>query len=187
MTYVRPVDFVDEHLADGSPNPAYDPAVHPDLEAAVLHKLQDGIGAEIDDVRADANAALALKADANHGHPISGVTGLQGALDAKASARRVPLNPQTGTAYAAVVEDAGKIITMDNAAANTLTLPANTYAAEDVISIMQIGAGQTSIAAATGLTLDSEGGMRKIAARYTSVRVIFLTATRAVLEGSLAA
>lgn len=58
-------------------------------------------------------------------------------------------NLQTGTTYTLVLSDAGKIIEMNNASANTLTIPANSSVAFPVdtrIDVIQYGAGLTTVA-----------------------------------------
>ena len=54
------------------------------------------------------------------------------------------INEQTGTAYTLVGSDAGKLIKMTNAAANTLTVPPNSSVAFDIgvtINVVNYGAG----------------------------------------------
>lgn len=67
-------------------------------------------------------------------------------------------NAQTGTTYTAVLTDADdKFVSMANAAANTLTIPANATTAfdiGDILYVQQKGAGQTTIAAAGGVTIN---------------------------------
>jgi hypothetical protein len=75
----------------------------------------------------------------------------------------VAVNTQTGTAYTLALTDAGDIVEMNNAAANTLTIPANAsvaFAIGDVISITQFGAGVTTVTGDTGVTVNgvSAGG-----------------------------
>jgi hypothetical protein len=58
------------------------------------------------------------------------------------------VNAQTGTTYTAVAGDANNIISMNNASANTVTIPANSavsYAVGDQIEIHQFGSGTTNI------------------------------------------
>ena len=63
-------------------------------------------------------------ANAVHNHAISGVTGLQAALDAReVLGELADINTQTGTAYTLVLADKGKTVEMNNAAANDLTIP----------------------------------------------------------------
>ena len=77
------------------------------------------------------------------------------ALGAAAATDVIPsINAQTGTSYTAVITD--RIVTMDNAAANTFTVPAEASVAFPVgstLELWQAGAGQTTIVADTGVTI----------------------------------
>jgi len=67
-----------------------------------------------------------------------------------------PINFQTGTSYTLALSDAGNSVDMANAAANTLTIPPNSSVAfplYTVISVSQGGAGTTTIAAGSGVTI----------------------------------
>lgn len=66
------------------------------------------------------------------------------------------VNAQTGTSYTLVLTDAGRQVTMNNAAASTLTIPTNAtvaYATGTVIKVIQLGAGAVTITPAGGVTL----------------------------------
>jgi len=94
---------------------------------------------------------------------------------------------QTGTTYTAVAGDRGKCITMNNAAANTLTFPANASVAYPIntrIDIIQLGAGQTTIALTTD-TLRSTGGKVKLKGQYSGATMLKIAATEWVLIGDL--
>lgn len=68
------------------------------------------------------------------------------------------INAQTGTTYTGVLSDAGKTITMANAASNVLTVPPNSSVAYPVgaqIGVMMNGAGQTSVAPGAGVTINT--------------------------------
>ena len=68
----------------------------------------------------------------------------------------VSFNNQTGTAYTLVLSDRGKVITMSNASANTLTIPTNANVAFPLgsqVIVRQAGAGTTTIAGATGVSV----------------------------------
>ena len=57
-------------------------------------------------------------------------------------------NLQTGTAYTLVLGDAGLVVEMNNASANTLTIPANAavlFPVDTRIDIIQYGAGLTTV------------------------------------------
>lgn len=81
----------------------------------------------------------------------------------------VAINAQTGTTYTAVLTDDGKLITMSNASANTFTVPPNSSVAFGIgtqLNIAQLGAGNTSIVAGAGVTLNSDGAKLKLNAQY---------------------
>lgn len=102
---------------------------------------------------------------------------------------KTPLNTQTGTAYTLVIGDAGYIVEMNNAAANTLTVPPNSSVAFPLntrIDVVQYGAGQTTIAAGAGVTIRSNGAKLKISAQYTGVTLYKRATDEWVLVGSLA-
>jgi hypothetical protein len=64
-------------------------------------------------------------------------------------------NTQTGS-YTTVLTDAGKVITMSNASANTVTIPANSsvaYVIGSRINILNLGAGACTPTAAAGVTI----------------------------------
>lgn len=66
------------------------------------------------------------------------------------------LNPQTGTTYTTVLSDSYQVlITMSNAAVNTLKIPTNASVAHPigtVITVMNIGVGVCTISAVTSGT-----------------------------------
>lgn len=74
--------------------------------------------------------------------------------------QNLTLNAQTGTTYTFVLADNGKLVTLDNASAITVTVPANSsvaYATGAIINLQQIGAGQVTVAAAAGVTINGTG------------------------------
>lgn len=71
------------------------------------------------------------------------------------------INEETGTSYTPVIGDRNGIIEMNNASANTVTIPPNSSVAYPVgttLSITQTGAGQTSIAQGAGVTINTPVG-----------------------------
>jgi len=67
------------------------------------------------------------------------------------------VNAQTGTTYTLVLGDARKTVTMDNASANTLTIPTNAsvaFSTGDRIDVWMKGAGVTTITGDTGVTVN---------------------------------
>jgi hypothetical protein len=81
---------------------------------------------------------------------------------------------QTGTTYTTILDDNGQIVTMNNASANTLSIPTNASVAYPIgtqINVLQIGAGQTTIQAVTSgttsiLSTGATAAAPKIRARY---------------------
>ena len=71
------------------------------------------------------------------------------------------INAQTGTTYTPVLADAGKIVTLNNGSAITLTIPPNSSVAYPVgssLTFINIGAGLTTFAQGSGVTIASSGG-----------------------------
>ena len=104
----------------------------------------------------------------------------------------IPVNTQTGTTYTLVLSDYtnGSIIEMDNADANTVTIPPNSsvnFPVGAVIPIRQLGAGVTTIVAGSGVTLRNPHLTAKIAAQYGSATIHQRAANEWVLEGNIAA
>lgn len=78
------------------------------------------------------------------------------------------INNQTGTAYTLALGDAGAWVRLNNAAAITLTIPANSSVAFPVNTFIegnQAGAGQVTIVGAAGVTVNATPGL-KVAAQY---------------------
>lgn len=70
------------------------------------------------------------------------------------------LNAQTGTTYTLAATDKNKLVTLDNASAITVTVPANAttaFATGSQINIQQIGAGQVTVSGAAGVTINGTG------------------------------
>lgn len=122
----------------------------------------------------------------------------KGSGSVKISGNAVPLpadiyteteNAQTGTSYTLVLTDAGKLVTMNNASANTLTVPPNSSVAFAVgtrIDVIQYGAGQTSIAAGSGVTIRSIDSMLDISDQYGGVTLWKKATDEWILIGALA-
>lgn len=103
-----------------------------------------------------------------------------------------PVNPQTGASYTLVLADAPAasanqgIVTMNNASANTLTIPANASVAFPVgtiVSVIQLGAGQTTIA----ITSDTLHNPSSVTARaqYSTLVLTKVAATLWILGGDM--
>jgi hypothetical protein len=81
----------------------------------------------------------------------------------------VPANAQSSTSYTLVLTDAGKLITLSNSSAITLTIPTNASVAFPLntrIDLVQIGAGQVTVGGA-GVTIRSSGSKLKLTGQYS--------------------
>lgn len=102
----------------------------------------------------------------------------------------IALNAQTGTTYTAVLTDDGKLVTCDNASGITLTIPPNSSVAFGIgtqINIMQLGAGQVTIAAGSGVTLQSQGSKLKTNGQYSVATCAKIATDTWVVVGNLSA
>jgi hypothetical protein len=98
----------------------------------------------------------------------TGATGATGGFDSAYS-----FNEETAS-YTLVLADAGKIVEMNVASANDLTVPLDSSVAFPVgtnITILQTGAGQTTLVATGGVTIDSTPGL-KLRAQWSSATLI---------------
>lgn len=99
------------------------------------------------------------------------------------------LNAQTAS-YTLVLGDAGKTITMSVASANDLTVPPNSsvaFATGTMINVIQIGAGQTTLVAGAGVTVNSKSGNLKITGQYSGVSLYKRDTNTWVAIGDLSA
>ena len=99
------------------------------------------------------------------------------------------LNAQTGTSYTLVLADAHKFVTLSNASAITLTVPPNSsiaFETGDQVNLMQLGAGQVTVAAGSGVTLRSAGSLVKTSAQYAVATLLKIDTDTWVLLGNLA-
>jgi hypothetical protein len=99
------------------------------------------------------------------------------------------INAQTGTSYTTVLGDASKLVTLNNAAAITLTIPTNTnvaYAVGTKIDFAQIGAGQVTVAGDSGVTVNATPTL-KFRAQYSAATCIKTATDTWLLVGDLAA
>ena len=121
--------------------------------------------------------------DANK--PVS--TATQTALDAKTN-KLIVTNRQTAS-YTLVLGDADKLVEINNASANNLTIPLNSsvaFATGTQILLAQYGAGQTTIVATSGVTIRSNGAKLKLNAQYSGATLIKIDTNEWYLFGDIA-
>jgi len=116
---------------------------------------------------------------------VSGVTSaIQTQIDTKTN-KLITANRQTAS-YTLVASDADKLVEMNVASANNLTVPASTFSAGTQILLAQYGAGQTTIVAGSGMTIRSNGAKLKLSAQYSGATLLFISGTEAYLFGDIA-
>lgn len=99
-----------------------------------------------------------------------------------------PINAQTGTTYTLVLTDAGKMVTMTNASASTLTIPPNSSVAFPVateIDVAQLGAGQITFTPGAGVTLISYLSLVHTAGQYATATLKQTTTDTWLLMGNI--
>lgn len=100
------------------------------------------------------------------------------------------LNSQTGTTYTLVLADAGKTIDLNNASSISMTVPPNSSVAFPVgtrIDLVQSGAGQVTVVAGSGVTINSKGSALKLTGQWSGATLIQRSANTWVLVGDLTA
>jgi hypothetical protein len=95
------------------------------------------------------------------------------------------INAQTGTTYTLLSSDAGKVITLDNASAITLTVPTG-LGANFNCTLVQLGAGQVTISG-SGTTVSNRSSDTKIAGQYGVATLLSYADTTWVLAGDTTA
>ena len=105
------------------------------------------------------------------------------------AAPALTFNIQTGTSYPLQASDAGALVTLSNSGAITLTVPPSVFSAGQVIDIQQIGAGQVTLAAGSGVTITSTGATAaapKLRAQYSAASVLCTGSNTFTVLGDLA-
>ena len=162
--------------------------------------------ATADQTGAEIKVAYELEADTNayDDAAVSKLTGIETAATADQTGAEIKtlyddegntVNTQTGTAYTLVIADLASIVTMDNAAANTLTVPLNATVAFPIgamLMVVQLGAGVTTIAGVAGVTLTGNGGSvdtgsGDIQTRYNGATLTKIATDQWVVAGDITA
>ena len=100
----------------------------------------------------------------------------------------ITTNRQTAS-YTLVIGDADKLVEINNASANNLTVPLNSSVAFSTgtqILLAQYGAGQTTIVATSGVTIRSNGAKLKLNAQYSGATLIKIDTNEWYLFGDIA-
>ena len=94
------------------------------------------------------------------------------------------LNDQTGTTYTLLSSDNGKVVTLENGSAITLTVPAGLSAGFNCM-IVQKGLGVVTITPANTVTVTNRSGGTKTGGQNAIVSLIALTATYFISGGDM--
>lgn len=100
------------------------------------------------------------------------------------------INSQTGTTYTFVLTDAWAMVTFNNAAAQTITVPPNSSVAFPIgtqIDLAQLGAGKVTFAEWAGVTIQSKGSNKAISAQYVGATLKKIGTDTWLLLGDLIA
>ena len=92
--------------------------------------------------------------------------------------------------YTLVLANDGQIVEMNVGTANNLTVPLNSSVAFPIgtqITIIQTGAGQTTIVPTGGVTINSEGAKLKLKAQWAAATLIKRATDTWVVVGNLSA
>ena len=99
----------------------------------------------------------------------------------------VGVNAQSGTSYTTVLSDRAGLVTMSSSSSNTITIPPTSSAAYPVgtvLSFSQIGTGQSTIAAGSGVTLSHVSGL-VFTGQYGMASAIQIATNSWIVSGSL--
>lgn len=130
----------------------------------------------------DAVAALEAKVGADS----SAVTS---SLDYKVANMKLVTVSSQNASYTLVLGDAAKMVEMSNGSANNLTVPPNSSVAfpvGTVIDVLQVGAGQTTIVAGSGVTINYAIGL-KLRAQWSAATLVKRATNTWVAIGDLSA
>jgi len=158
------------------------------------YRLAIGDGSNLLSTNAAITGSRALVSDAN-GVPthssvtntelgyVSGVTSaIQTQLDAKANTTST-YNNQTGTSYTLLSSDNGKIVTLSNAGAITLNVPASLPAGFNC-TLVQLGAGQVTITPSS-TTVNNRQSFTKIKGQYAAATIIMYATNIFLTQGDM--
>lgn len=97
---------------------------------------------------------------------------------------------QTGTAYTIGTADVGKLVTLSNVAAQTITIPANSsvaFAIGDQVNFMNLSTGTATFSAGGTAVIRSAGSKLKLADQYAVCTVLKIDTDAWVMLGNVKA
>lgn len=177
INYPTSLDNFTNPTADDSLNSTTVPHAdqHSDLNDAV-EALQAKVGVN--------SSAVTSSLDYKVSTLETDVTTLEGQVD---NLVEVQTAEQTAS-YTLVLADGGTVVEMNVASANDLTVPPNSSVAFPVgtqITVLQTGAGQTTLVAGSGVTINSADGNLKITGQWSAATLLKRATDTWVAIGSL--
>ena len=97
---------------------------------------------------------------------------------------------QTGTAYTIGTADVGKLVTLSNVAAQTITIPANSsvaFAIGDQVNFMNLSTGTATFSAGGTAVIRSAGSKLKLSTQYAVCTVLKIDTDAWVMVGNVSA
>jgi len=98
------------------------------------------------------------------------------------------INAQTGISYTLVLTDDGKVVTMSNSSANTLTVPLNSSVAFPLhtqITVISMGTGATTIVEYSGVTVNAPDDALQLSGQYSSGTLFKIDTNTWILMGDV--
>lgn len=136
---------------------------------------------------AGVKAVADTKAPASHTHDDRYYTETEADARYLQTATAQPINAQTGTAYTLQASDAGKLVTLTNAAAITLTVPGSVFTAGQRVDCLVLGAGMVTAVGSSCTVSPPPGRTLVTQGTYSAFTLFFTSATTAVVIGDMAA
>ncbi len=128
----------------------------------------------------DTDGALAANSDTKYPS--------QKATKTYVDTQRLLITNRQAASYSLILTDANKLVEMNNASANNLTVPLNASIAFTIgtqILLTQYGAGQTTVVATGGVTIRSKGGALKLTGQYSAATLVKIAADEWYLFGDI--
>lgn len=96
------------------------------------------------------------------------------------------INTQTGTTYTLVASDVNKLVTLNNAASVTVTVPNGVFSVGQQINVASLGAGIVTLASDGTTVLSATPGL-KLRTQYSSATIICIATNTFLVVGDLSA
>jgi hypothetical protein len=102
----------------------------------------------------------------------------------------IAINAQTGTAYTPGTADVGKLVTLGNAAGETITIPANAttaFAIGDQLNFLNLATGTATFVAGGTAVIRSAGSKLKLTTQYAVCTCLKIDTDTWVMVGNVSA